>query len=108
MKTNTQLEYTSSVDIEVGSLLKSTTDLYYFIRDKSGSSSPYTYTFNGDFTTTANALVSLKKITGIAYGDYSHAEGYATTAYKECCHTEGAQTAALSECAHAEGSGSVA
>lgn len=104
VRTATQHQYTSSSSIEVGSLLTDGNGIYCYVRNKSGSSSSYTYTFNGDFTTTANASVSLYTVSGIAYGDYSHAEGWETIAYKECSHTEGAGTVTLSECAHAEGS----
>lgn len=39
----------------------------------------------------------------IASGDYSHAEGYATTASESCAHAEGWSTITSGQAAHAEG-----
>lgn len=51
---------------------------------------------------------SQNRKTGSKIGEYSHAEGYDTTASGETAHAEGKETTASNPCDHAEGRGTVA
>ena len=53
----------------------------------------------------SNALnkKSINRLTGVAYGDNSHAEGWGTAASGEASHAEGLETAASGDYSHAEG-----
>ena len=51
---------------------------------------------------------SQNRKTGSEIGEYSHAEGYDTTASGETAHAEGKETTASNPCDHAEGRGTVA
>lgn len=76
------------------------------IRAQNGVSYGFNSTAFGDsFSGGDNAFAEGR---GSAFGDYSHAEGYQTTANMANAHAEGFQSVASGDAAHAEGQGTAA
>ena len=83
-----------SANIEGHSILNIVTDL-----DKDNNTITFADTFNSE-ASVSQLSVSIK---GTASGDYSHAEGSATTANNDAAHAEGGATVAAGGWSHAEG-----
>ena len=72
------------------------------IRKVTATPGARTITLNSVFSDlTTNDVI--KVVTGVAYGEYSHAEGYGTLSIGNYSHTEGSSTKALGQSAHASG-----
>lgn len=72
------------------------------IRKVTATPGARTITLNSVFSElTTNDVI--KVVTGVAYGEYSHSEGYGTLSIGNYSHTEGNSTKALGQSAHASG-----
>lgn len=63
----------------------------------------YNFTLIGGKGTKENGEIFNDYVNNQASGEYSHAEGYKTTASGQSSHTEGMETQAISDYSHAEG-----
>ena len=80
---------------------------------KYGSNFARVVSIDGNYITLSNTLGEITSgipftIGKVAYGDYSHAEGFDTKSIGEASHAEGKDTTSLGECSHAEGKGTTA
>ena len=67
------------------------------------------YTIDGQTVTAGTGAEAFNNLTNNkASGEYSHAEGTATTAFGASSHAEGASTKAFGKCSHAEGAATTA
>ena len=97
-RTTTTITFSTLPDsIRIGSIIRDTNRVY--VRVTNIDSVMNKVTVDSNLSTTGNLYL----VRGIAYGSYSHAEGYYTTASGDYSHAEGNSTTASGSYSHAEG-----
>ena len=91
----------TNINVEIGNILcfNSTTNEYRRIVSKTDTE----IILNDTLPFSSDAVWYIGVITGIAYGNYSHSEGFNTNAYGFNSHTEGEGTQTNNKSEHAQG-----